>query len=82
MQLGRASDEALKIIDFSQPFTSQVEDSDHSVVSVFLLTLTADDGREWPEAFACNKLNKRQMAWSVIEKETFAAIWSLKKFLN
>jgi len=41
---------------------------------LFVLTLSADDGTQWPGDFACNKLNNRQMAWSVIEKEIFAAI--------
>ena len=48
-------------------FTLQVDASDHSVASV--LTQTADDGTEQPVAFASNKLNKTQMAWSVIEKK-------------
>ena len=44
----------------------QVDASDHSVASV--LTQTADNGTEQPVAFASNKLNKTQTAWSVIEK--------------
>ena len=79
-QLCKATVEALSIVDFKKPFTLHVDTSDHTVAAV--LTQVADDGTERPVAFASNKLNKTQKNWSVIEKESFAAIWALRKFRN
>jgi len=72
--------EALDIVDFKKPFTLHVDTSDHTVAAV--LTQSTDGETERPVAFASNKLNKTQRNWSVIEKESFAAIWVLKKFRN
>ena len=45
-----------------------------------ILTQTDDNGTERPIAFASHKLNKTQQAWSTIEKESYAALWGLKKY--
>jgi len=79
-QLCTATMEALDIVDFKRPFTLHVDTSDHTVAAV--LTQSTDAERQRPVAFASNKLNKTQRNWSVIEKESFAAIWALKKFRN
>ncbi|GFQ83628.1 retrovirus-related Pol polyprotein from transposon 17.6 [Trichonephila clavata] len=34
----------------------------------------------YPIAYASQKLSKTQQSWSTIERETFAIVWSLKKF--
>jgi len=38
------------------------------------------EGRECPLAFASCKLTATQQRWATIEKETYAALWSLQKF--
>ena len=35
-----------------------------------------------PFAFASKKLNETQQRWSTIEKESYAAMWSLQKYRN
>jgi len=77
-QLCLATTKALSIVDFKKPFTLHVHTSDHTVAAV--LTQITDEGTEQPVAFASNKLNKTQWNWSVVEKEAYAAIWTLKKF--
>jgi len=79
-QLCEATTKGLKVVDFKRPFTLHVDASEYSVGAV--LTQTDKNGKEQPVAFASSKLNETQRAWSVIEKETFAAIWALKKFRN
>ena len=79
-QLCEATTKGLNVVDFKRPFTLHVDASEYNVGAV--LTQTDNNGKEQPVAFASSKLNETQRAWSVIEKETFAAIWALKKYRN
>ena len=76
--LCKATIEPLYIIDFARPFNIHVDASDFAVAG--FLSQTSDDGTEKPIAFASNKLTRTQQNWSTIEREAFAAIWSLQKF--
>jgi hypothetical protein len=68
----------LYIIDWSKSFNIFVDASDYAVAGE--LTQTANDGKELPIAFVSCKLNRTQQGWGTIEREAFAAIWSLNKF--
>ena len=45
-----------------------------------MVSHTDDDGNEKPIAFASKKLNTTQRGWSIIEKESYAAMWALQKY--
>ena len=47
-----------------------------------VLTQTGDDGTELPVAFSSTKLSQAQMAWSTIEREAYAVLVALKKYMN
>ena len=76
----QATNELLQIVDFTKPFTIHVNTSNFQVAGVF--SQLASDGSERPVAFISLKLNQTQRAWATVEKETFAAIWALKRFRN
>jgi hypothetical protein len=63
---------------FDRPFIMRTDASDYAIgASVSQLD---DEGNERPIAFASAKLTDVQKRWSVIEKESFAIIYALKKF--
>jgi len=70
--------EPLHIVDFPKSFNLFVDASLHAVSAV--LTQTGDDGIELPVAFSSTKLSQAQMAWSTIERETYAVLSALKKY--
>jgi hypothetical protein len=78
MRLCQATMEPLKIIDMTKPFNVFVDSSDYCVGGI--LTQTDGEGREQPVAFASSKLTPTQQRWATIEKEAYAALWSLQKF--
>ena len=78
MRLCQATMEPLNIIDMAKPFNVFVDSSDYCVGGI--LTQTDSEGREQPVAFASNKLTPTQQRWATIEKEAYAALWSLQKF--
>jgi hypothetical protein len=47
-----------------------------------ILTHTDDQGNEKPIAFASRKVTDTQKAWATVEKEAYAALWSLQKYRN
>jgi hypothetical protein len=67
----------LRIIDMSKPFVIYCDSSNFSVGSCLAQNI---DGRDCPVAFASAKLTKTQQGWSTIEKEAYAALWSLQKY--
>jgi hypothetical protein len=76
--LCKATVEPLHIIDFSKSFNIFSDASDFAVAGI--LTQTSDDGEDRPIAFASLKLSCTQQRWGTVEREAFAAIWSLQKF--
>jgi len=57
--------------------------TDASAIMVGCQLAQCDDvGVEHPVAFASQKLTATQCAWSVIEREAFAIVWSLNRFRN
>jgi len=56
-------------------------DASETAVGSCLIQWTAD-GQEKPIAFASCKLSATQMAWSTIEREAYAVIFTLRKFRN
>jgi hypothetical protein len=76
--LCKAAEEPLFIIDWSLPFNIFVDASAFAISGI--LSQTSGDGTEKPIAFASCKLNHTQQNWGTIEREAFAAIWSLQKF--
>ena len=79
-KLCQTTNESLRIVDFTKPFTIHVDTSNFQVAG--LLSQPARDGSERPVAFISLKLNPTQRAWATVEKEAFAAIWALKRFRN
>jgi hypothetical protein len=75
--LCEAVKQPLSIIDMSKPFTIHCDSSNFSVGSCLSQNV---DGKDYPVAFASAKLTKTQQGWSTIEKEAYAALWSLQKF--
>jgi hypothetical protein len=78
--LCRATEQPLNIIDMSKPFNLYVDASDYAIAGI--LTQIDDNGFDRPIAFASRKLNETQKAWATIEKESYAALWSLQKYRN
>jgi hypothetical protein len=76
--LCKAAEEPLFIIDWSLPFNIFVDASAFAISGI--LSQMSEDGTEKPIAFASCKLNHTQQRWGTIEREAFAAIWSLQKF--
>jgi len=69
----------LNIIDFSKPFNLCVDASDYAIAGI----LTQKDEHEFDRvAFASRKLSDSQKAWATIEKESYAALWSLQNYRN
>ena len=67
----------LKVIDMSRPFSIFADSSDYSVGACLTQPI---EGREYPVAFASCKLTETQQRWATVEKEAYAALWSLQKF--
>ena len=65
---------------FAKPFNLFVDARLHTVTAV--LTQTGDDGTELPVAFSSTKLSQAQMAWSTIEREAYAVLVALKKYMS
>jgi hypothetical protein len=68
----------LRCPDFRKPFILQTDASNFAIGSC--LSQVFEDGEEHPIAFASSKLSKTQIAWSTIEKESYAIVHALKKF--
>jgi transposase InsO family protein len=78
--LCQATEKPLNIVDFSKSFNLFVDASDYAIAGI--LTQTDDHGNEKPIAFASRKLTDTQKAWATVEKEAYAALWSLQKYRN
>ena len=76
--LCEATEKPLSIVDFNKPFNLFVDASDYAIAGI--LTQTDDQGKEKPIAFASHKLSDTQKAWATVEKEAYAALWSLQKY--
>ena len=76
--LCEATEKPLNIVDFDKPFNVFVDASDYAVAGI--LCQTDEQGNERPIAFASRKLTYTQKAWATIEKEAYAALWSLQKY--
>jgi len=75
-----AAEKSLQIVDFNKPWNLQVDSGDYAISGV--LTQPTNEGTEMPVAFLSHKLTETQRNWSVVEKEAYAAIWSLARFRN
>ena len=80
VELCKATEARLYIINLDKPFHLLVDASDHTVSGV--LTQQDENGRELPVAFSSQKLNKTQQNWATVEKEAFAALSALRKYRN
>ena len=76
--LCQATEKPLNVVDFEKPFNLFVDTSDYAIAGI--LTQTDDKGHEQPIAFASRKLSDTQRAWATVEKEAYAALWSLQKY--
>jgi len=70
----------MSIADFSKPYLIEVDSSANTVGAALLQSVEGQGNR--PIAFASQKLTTTQKAWSIIEKEAYAAICALQKFRN
>jgi hypothetical protein len=64
--------------NFTKPFWIQTDASGFSIGSI--LSQKDDNGAERVIAYASRTLNKAEKAYSVIERELLAIIWSVKHF--
>ena len=64
----------------SRPFLLHTDTSAAAVGC--MLSQLDDEGIEHPVDYASHKLSPAQCAWSVIECETFAIVWTLGRFRN
>ena len=78
--LSKATMDSLNIVDFEKPFNIHVDASDYAVGAV--VSQTDEKGIEQPITFASQKLNNTQRGWSTVEKESYAAMWTLQKYRN
>jgi hypothetical protein len=76
--LCKAAECPLQIINHCNEFSLYVDSSDFAIGC--MITQFNDEGIEKPVAFASSKLSSSQRKWAVIEKEAYAAIWSLQRF--
>ena len=74
-QLCQATMEPMQIVDFNKPYVIEIDSSNSTIGAVLLQTVKGQ--RNKPVAFASQKLTTTQRSQSTIEKEAFAAIWSL-----
>ena len=70
----------LHVAEYGKPYCILVDASKTAVGNC--LFQWSDDGGERPVAFASCKLTASQQAWAAIEAETYAAIWSLRRYRN
>ena len=70
----------LHVVSYGKPFGILVDTSSTAVGSC--LIQWSDEGQERPIAFVSSKLTSTQMAWSTIEREAYAVMFSLRKFRN
>jgi len=70
--------EPRNIIDMTKTFNLFVDVCDYCVGGI--LTQTSSQGSEQPVAFARSELTPAQQRWATIEKEAYAASWSVQKF--
>ena len=68
----------MQIIDFTKPFHIHVDASDYAVGAI--LNQINAQGVDQPIAFASKKLDNTQRRWATIEKESYAALWALRKY--
>jgi hypothetical protein len=79
------TEKPLNIVDFSKSFNLFVDASDYAIAGILTQTddpQRDDHGNEKPIAFASRKLTDTQKAWATVEKEAYAALWSLQKYRN
>ncbi|GBM57954.1 Retrovirus-related Pol polyprotein from transposon 17.6 [Araneus ventricosus] len=68
---------ALHAPDMSQPFIIHTDASQFGIAACLSQKML---GSLRPIAYVSQKLSKSQQAWSTIEREAYAIVWSLKKF--
>jgi len=73
-----ASKPILKLPDLKKPFILRTDASDYGVGAVLMQD---HDGHLFPVSYASKKLTDRERAYATVEKECFAVVWALKKFM-
>ncbi|XP_068220404.1 uncharacterized protein [Palaemon carinicauda] len=68
----------LQLADLSKPFGLRTDASDHGIGGALLQY--DSEGIPFPIAYASRKLQTSEFKYSVIEKETLAIVWSVRKF--
>ena len=68
----------LRLPDITKPFTLRTDASNTGIGAVLL---QEHDGQLFPVSYASKKLLMREQAYSTIEKECFAIVWAIKKFM-
>ncbi len=68
----------LRLPDISKPFVLRTDASNTGVGAVLLQD---HEGQLFPVSYASKKLLQREVAYSTIEKECFAIVWAIKKFM-
>nr|XP_006823664.1 PREDICTED: uncharacterized protein LOC100372741 [Saccoglossus kowalevskii] len=68
----------LRLHDSHKPYVLRTDASDIGIASVLL---QGHDGKLFPVSYASKKLSQREKAYSTIEKECLAIVWSVKKYM-
>ena len=69
----------LRLPDMNKRFILRTDASDHAVGAILMQEY---EGKLFPTAYASKTLSRAEKAYSVIEKEGLAIVWSVKKFAN
>ena len=67
----------MRLPDFDKEFILRTDASDYGIGAVLL---QEHEDVKFPVAYASKKLLKREVNYSVIEKECLAIVWGFQKF--
>lgn len=67
----------LKLPEFNETFILRTDAADDGIGAVLL---QMEDDEKLPVAYASRKLQPREKAYAVIEKECLAVVWGIQKF--
>eukprot|EP00112_Aurelia_sp_Birch-Aquarium-sp1_P002833 Seg1313.12 transcript_id=Seg1313.12/GoldUCD/mRNA.D3Y31 product="Retrovirus-related Pol polyprotein from transposon 17.6" pseudo=true protein_id=Seg1313.12/GoldUCD/D3Y31 len=68
----------LRLPEITKPFVLRTDASNTGIGAVLLQD---HDGKLFPVSYPSKKLLEREKAYSTIEKECFAIVWAIKKFM-
>lgn len=68
----------LRLPDLQKAFTLRTDASDYGIGAVLL---QEEDGHLFPVSYASKKLSDRERLYATVEKECFAIVWAVKRFM-